>query len=580
MAGRWRERARRARNRASRWRPVFRFVSSSAVIVGHLSEPIGTEPERTFALSDHWKQVFSAMPRSPGCADQFLEQTAKPYDFSVCSPPTEKDIEWSLKVAKPSATGPGGIPAVGWYAAGAEAYHTLWLVMQRLLAGDRPPLDFNLSISTWIAKGDKATDAPYAPKLREAKDHRPLGLKNNDNKCIASVISRSIALALVKSGCPAQRGFVLGENILENVVELDAEARYHAIASRARSKNPPLSTSPLFCLFDFKPAFSSVAHSWMVVVLSFSGALDGLLEYIGALYWLNYVVTFAYSSLILLFPYLSGILQGCPMSAFLFDMSVDSFLCAISSELSSSGMVRACAADFAVVVAQLVFLARLFTIFRTAADVVGLVLNLTKCIVILAVVKASPHTTEMVELWLTRCIPEWASFPKQGYGELLGIMVGPKAGMHMWAKAYRKYMVVAAPFSPNFAVIAYNTFAAPTSSYISQVVEPPPYILSYERHAIGRVLRLLGNSLTSALVANLDMLGLGKAVVIQPLLPCALRVARKSIKSWPLALSRANSQLSLLSASESASENVCSKWPAFWDTGSFALRSPVKSLTM
>ena len=125
----------------------------------------------------------------------------------------------------------------------------------------------------------------------------------------------------------------------------------------------------------------------------------------------------------------------------------------------------------------------------------------------------------------------------------------------MWENVARKYMVVvakvvAAPFSPNFALIAYNTFAVPVCSHIAQVAKPLAKILSYERHDIGRVLRLLGNSLTVALAANLDQIGLVKAVAIQLCGVAAFRESKKTIKSWPFALSRLNRHFSMLSASE------------------------------
>ena len=113
MARRWRDRARRARSRAARWRSFFRTLSTSVAVVGGSSPPVASEPDRTYALTEYWKHVFSARPRRPECADRFLEQLAKPYDFTDCAPRSVRDTDWVLKRAKASAPRPDGTPAVG-----------------------------------------------------------------------------------------------------------------------------------------------------------------------------------------------------------------------------------------------------------------------------------------------------------------------------------------------------------------------------------------------------------------------------------------------------------------------------------
>ena len=87
FASRRRESAQRARDRAAKWRPFFRSLTSLAILINGFGPPIATEPDRALALAAHWKDVFVAKPRRPELADSFLIEWARPYDFSGRAPP-------------------------------------------------------------------------------------------------------------------------------------------------------------------------------------------------------------------------------------------------------------------------------------------------------------------------------------------------------------------------------------------------------------------------------------------------------------------------------------------------------------
>ena len=83
-------------------------------------------------------------------------------------------------------------------------------------------------------------------------------------------------------------------------------------------------------LFDFTSAFNSF-HCWFFAILNCSETLWFLLNSVRALYFFNFTVTHANGEVILLFLVMFGVLQGCPMSAFLFDLALDPILNAMQA---------------------------------------------------------------------------------------------------------------------------------------------------------------------------------------------------------------------------------------------------------
>ena len=86
----------------------------------------------------------------------------------------------------------------------------------------------------------------------------------------------------------------------------------------------------------------------------------------------------------LLFWFLSGALQGCPASAFLFTVALDPFLYIFEHTLISHslGILRACADDLGAALRKLAALKKFFPIFALAEAAAGLVLKPSKCIII------------------------------------------------------------------------------------------------------------------------------------------------------------------------------------------------------
>ena len=79
--------------------------------------------------------------------------------------------------------------------------------------------------------------------------------------------------------------------------------------------------------------------------------------------------------------FLSGVLQGCPASAMLFNLAIDPFLVAFERALDfgSRGIVRACADNIVFSLSRLAHLALLHPVYSAAEELAGLKLKPRKC---------------------------------------------------------------------------------------------------------------------------------------------------------------------------------------------------------
>ena len=106
---------------------------------------------------------------------------------------------------------------------------------------------------------------------------------------------------------------------------------------------------PILAFYDFAAAFPSIAHAWIFLALEarrfpawFVNAMKGIYHKAAAYANSGGELTF-------LFEFLSGVLQGCPASAFLFNISLDPFLEAMDNTFRTcrraAVVTRACADD-------------------------------------------------------------------------------------------------------------------------------------------------------------------------------------------------------------------------------------------
>ena len=181
--------------------------------------------------------------------------------------------------------------------------------------------------------------------------------------------------------------------------------------------------------------------------------------------------------------FMSGVLQGCPASAFLFNNSLDHFLynmgkCVIAH---NQGIIRACADDIGASLSRLKHLAILHPIFQSAKSHAGLTLKPPKCILV-PLCSMGEYTQRDITRWLKRNIPDWEHFKVQDATKLLGFHIGPKAGAYNWNEQINKMkarmsVIQASSASIKLNALTYNTRVVPVTSYIAQLLVCPEKLL-------------------------------------------------------------------------------------------------------
>ena len=135
-----------------------------------------------------------------------------------------------------------------------------------------------------------------------------------------------------------------------------------------------ISHMPIIAAFDFAAAFPSVIHRWIWAVLMHRRIPQHFLNIFKALYHMA-AASFSHSGITyIIILFLSGVLQGCPGSAFLFNNALDPFLYLMERELSvrRAGICRACADDIVATLGRLSPLGLLSSIFSEANRLAGL----------------------------------------------------------------------------------------------------------------------------------------------------------------------------------------------------------------
>ena len=212
------------------------------------------------------------------------------------------------------------------------------------------PFPFYASLGIFPPKGTCPQD--QVEVIREPEKTRPLNLKNTDNKAICGTVISGYYQPMKESTHRTQRGFVPGRQLTQNVLDLDSASRILAFMNRKLGKN----TLPaVLALFDFIAAFPLVFHSWIMLVLELRGFPEGLIDFVKSLYARNYTTMRHGGFEYFLYWIFSGVHQGCPASAFLFDVAVDPILVAFEEALEQGptgtsnpaafGIVRTCADD-------------------------------------------------------------------------------------------------------------------------------------------------------------------------------------------------------------------------------------------
>ena len=128
------------------------------------------------------------------------------------------------------------------------------------------------------------------------------------------------------------------------------------------------------------------------------------------------------------FVILSGVLQGCPLSASLFVICLNPFLALIDSKLSEGEFIAACCDDLLTVTKSEESLHMLAQCFKFLASVAGLHLSVHKTCFIPLYRSPSLHALEMFRLWICKSVPFFANVNIAFSCRYLGVNIGPHAG--------------------------------------------------------------------------------------------------------------------------------------------------------
>ena len=196
-------------------------------------------------------------------------------------------------------------------------------------------------------KGDRESDIQEV--VRAPEDTRPLAGKNSLNKALVTMNVLALEPKFCRITHVSQNGFVPGRNFINNLVDADAASRVYSLkyagvfdeVSRFIKNTPVLSGN------DFGAAFPSVIHQWIWLVLEHRKLPAPWIRFFQAIYSNAAAVTMSGGKLLVIISFLSGVLQGCPASALLFNLALDPFLVAFERALDfgKKGIVRACADD-------------------------------------------------------------------------------------------------------------------------------------------------------------------------------------------------------------------------------------------
>ena len=193
--------------------------------------------------------------------------------------------------------------------------------------------------------------------------------------------------------------------------------------------------------------------------------------------------------------FLSGVLQGCPASGWLFNNALDPFLVMFDRALENGrkGIFRACADDLSFSLSRLKHLNLIYPIYTTAESLAGLKLHPKKCVII-PLLELTEECRNKVKSWIRLNIPAWEDFQMDSCAKLLGFYVSPSIGKFNWVGPLSKFVSRVKDIKTATASIAINAYdfnsrVVPVLGYQAQLLPLDEKHFVLERVAMHTVLR-------------------------------------------------------------------------------------------
>ena len=200
-------------------------------------------------------------------------------------------IRKAIKYAKSTMPGPDGIPAMAFKSLGDFGVDILFDVIQTLMRDDALEIltdtfsklpseqarSFNESILCLLPKKPTGTDDSNGTYYHPGST-RPLNVSNVDNRLLASAARLAWEPVLEAWISLAQRGFLKGRQMLHNILDIDWASMKVSLNNEHGS----------LLLFDFRAAFPSVSHSFLLQCLTHLGLPKAAMNLIAAMYHENY----------------------------------------------------------------------------------------------------------------------------------------------------------------------------------------------------------------------------------------------------------------------------------------------------
>ena len=445
-------------------------------------------------LKDHWSGVSSARHMHETFFKTLIQEDLTPDEGSLpksARPPhdhdswlvTKEDIQSAIDRSPNSCPGPDGIPFLARRKLSHvaveipfKAYESFSSDKGASLLSEEYP-SFNSSDMVFFQQFITGVDETHGG-FCAPEDTRPLNITSSDNRLLANAVRFRIGPILEKWISPFQRVFLPGRFMFANIIDIDeamTEAALHA-------------SNPADVFFDFKAAFISVLHSFLLGLLKHIGVPAPILNYVFCLYLEDHCSLIIGGARHPGFQLLSGICQGCALSLLCFAIAADLLLRRLS-RLIPDACIRAYAGDLAMVLqssqSALPLLVRIFQY----SFISGLHINLPKTVLI-------PLGTFDLDPWhieICRQFPVWHNIKMQHHATYFGFILGPSRGDLIYDKPLSKFAQRAKDWSAVSCGLALTTIACsvyilPVSLFAAQLDSPPASWTQAGKTAIRRLL--------------------------------------------------------------------------------------------